>query len=349
MLPKPFSFSLGSYLATLTIILGFFSQITQAQARKHVSEVFDVKKGTENGGCDNYRVDEWFEEALVLARHVDGCFDFAKKALEERDLDHDNDLDDVLAAFVDDEDTGLDDKPRLFCDSTFAVEKEWDDGALKEGTGEEYPMEIVNGDLRETPIMEAEAEWYKDIFTDRKNDRENEEDEAAREALPPLWYPFWVDHLKMYRFDVKGDWCSSRGNMGATEDQRQPAIVTLCPQNFKSEGNKKWYDKLDDIPEVKRQGRSIGTIALPSLTFFHEMFHVALRTVHTPDVTYKLSRITRSEVLDNIENASNEAGTLISQEQSRKNPESWTLFALAWELGERNPKFTFASTKAVRK
>lgn len=31
------------------------------------------------------------------------------------------------------------------------------------------------------------------------------------------------------------------------------------------------------------------------------------------------------------------------------NPESWTLFALAWEMGERNPKFTFASTKAVRK
>ncbi|KAF4463279.1 hypothetical protein FALBO_9899 [Fusarium albosuccineum] len=309
----------------------FVGRGLQAPARKHVSEVFDVKKGTENGGCDNYRVDEWFEDALVLASHVDGY-----------------DLDNVLEAFVDDEDTGSDDKPRPFCDSTFAVgessasiltrtiltihgtEKEWDYGAQKEGTGKEYPMEIANDDLRETPITEAEAEWYKDVFTDRKKDRENEEDEGAREALPPLWHPFWVDHLKMYRFDVTGDWCSSRGNMGATEDQGQPAIVTLCPQNFKSEGNKKWYDKLDDISEVKRQGRSIGTIALPSLTFFHEMFHVALRTVHTPDVTYKLSRITRSEVLDNIENASNEAGTLISQEQSRRNPESWTLFALAW-------------------
>ncbi|KAF5006688.1 hypothetical protein FDECE_6942 [Fusarium decemcellulare] len=115
------------------IRVGFFSQITQAQARKHVSDVFDVKKGTENGGWDDYRVDKWFEEALVLARHVDGCFDSAKKALEERDLDHDNDLDDVLEASV-------------------------DDVAQQDGTGEEYPMEMVNGDLRETPIMKAEAE-----------------------------------------------------------------------------------------------------------------------------------------------------------------------------------------------
>ncbi|KAM5353356.1 hypothetical protein ACJ41O_000006 [Fusarium nematophilum] len=348
-------------------MLGFLSQIKQIKARKHVTEIFEVKTGTENGGCDNYRVDEWFAEASDLALHVTRCFDSAQKALEERDLDHDSfhylktffnldpreetnfndhfdkmkkDLGEVLEALDDDEDTEEDDKPRLFCDSTFAVgesptsiltgailtihgtEKEWDDAALEEGTGKEYPLEIVKGDLREKPIMEAMEKWYKAVFIERKKDRENEEDEAAREALPPLWYPFWVDHLKMYRFDVKGDYCSARGNMGATEDQRQPTIITLCPQNFKSERNKKWYQKFDDIPEVKQQGRSIRTIALPSLTFFHEMFHVALTVEHTPDVTYKLSQIIGSEALDGTENVPNEADKLISQEQSRINPES---------------------------
>ncbi|WAO94422.1 Hypothetical protein NCS54_01200400 [Fusarium falciforme] len=349
-------------------MLGFLSQITQTKARKHVTEIFKVKTGTENGGCDNYRVDEWFAEALDLANHVKRCFDSAQKALEEKDLDHDSlhylktffnldptektifnehfdkmkeDLGDVLDAFVDDEDNDKDDKPRLFCDSTFAVEKDWDDAALQEGTGKGYPLELVDGDLVEKTIMEAEAEWYNDVFTERKKDRDEEQDEAAREALRPLWYPFWVDHLKMYRFEVKGDFCFARDNMGATEDQRQPTIVTLCPKNFKSEKNKVWYERLDDIPEVKRQGRSIGTIALPSLTFFHEMFHVALTAAHTPDVTYTLSQITRTKAL--------EGDTFISSEQSRSNPESWTLFALAWELGERNPKFTFATTKAVRR
>ncbi|KAI8655321.1 hypothetical protein NCS55_01183300 [Fusarium keratoplasticum] len=129
--------------------------------------------------------------------------------------------------------------------------------------------------------------------------------------------------------------------MAGTEDQRQPTIVTLCPQNFKKEKNKVWYKKLDDIPEVKKQGRSIGTISLPSLTIFHEMFHVTLLTKHTPDTTYKLSQITRDKAL--------KGNTFISSEQSRRNPESWTLFALAWEMGLRNPKFTFATTKAVKK
>ena len=83
MLPKLFSSSLGSYLATLTIMLGFLSQITQTKARKHVTEIFEVKTGTENGGCDNYPVDEWFAEASDLANHVKRCFDSAQKALEE--------------------------------------------------------------------------------------------------------------------------------------------------------------------------------------------------------------------------------------------------------------------------
>lgn len=126
------------------------------------------------------------------------------------------DLDDVLAAFVDDEDNEEDDKPRLFCDSTFALgespaslltgailtihgtEREWDDAALEEGTGNEYPLELVNGSLVEKKIEQAQAEWYNDIFKERKEDIEKEEDEAKREALPPPWCtydPFENNHM----------------------------------------------------------------------------------------------------------------------------------------------------------
>lgn len=90
MLPKLFSSSLGSYLATLTVVLGFLSQITQALDRKKVTEVFKVKEGTENGGCDNHLIDVWFDEAFDLANHVDECLKAAQNALEEKDLEHDS-------------------------------------------------------------------------------------------------------------------------------------------------------------------------------------------------------------------------------------------------------------------
>lgn len=71
------------------------------------------------------------------------------------------------------------------------TEKEWDDAALQEKTGNEFPLELVDGDLREKTIMDAMEEWYKAIFLERKEDRDNAEDEAAREALPPLWCTYY--------------------------------------------------------------------------------------------------------------------------------------------------------------
>jgi hypothetical protein len=77
MMPA-FSSSFFTRLAQAILIFGFLSRAIQAEdtdvpdsdppADLVVSDVFVVKSGTEKGGCDDHDVNQWYQDAVTLAR-----------------------------------------------------------------------------------------------------------------------------------------------------------------------------------------------------------------------------------------------------------------------------------------
>lgn len=95
--------------------------------------------------------------------------------------------------------------------------------------------------------------------------------------------PFWSDDLRQYLRADPGNYCSNKDYLAATQDQTVPSTITLCIDNFlASQG-----DTLADISPVSKTGVSISTLQVHSLTFFHELFHLALGTAKTPDSSCK--------------------------------------------------------------
>ncbi|KAF5975634.1 hypothetical protein FBULB1_7272 [Fusarium bulbicola] len=124
--------------------------------------------------------------------------------------------------------------------------------------------------------------------------------------------------------------------MAGTDDNFQPNTITFCTMNWKDHK----YQGLSDFPPVVEEGLSLDQFAIGGLTFLHESFHYALLNENTPDTAYNLEQITGGAALDD--------GKIITTDQAVTNPESWTMFALAWYLGSKNKDFTFASSKSKR-
>ncbi|KAM0547774.1 hypothetical protein ACHAPJ_010235 [Fusarium lateritium] len=242
------------------------------------------------------------------------------------------DIEIVLANF---QETSDQDKPWIFCDSTSAEEKKWADVALTKGTGVPDP----DGKT----IKDSYPTVFQEVVTDRNAERRKAKKKSNKAAasVPPSFYPFWMEDLKEYRFAEKGNYCSKgRGaknkNYGGTDDNFQPNVITFCPQNWK-DGS---YKTLDDIPKVTEEGVSIGKLKAEGLTLLHEMFHFAWGNEDTPDTAYTVGQISANDALD--------TGGYITQAKALENPESWTVFALAWDLMQKNPDYTFANTESRR-
>lgn len=65
-----FSPLLTPWLARLTILLAFVSPTIQGTISARagtIDDVFHIKTGTVNGGCDNYDVVQWWNDGRVLA------------------------------------------------------------------------------------------------------------------------------------------------------------------------------------------------------------------------------------------------------------------------------------------
>ncbi|CAJ2511863.1 Uu.00g074880.m01.CDS01 [Anthostomella pinea] len=139
--------------------------------------------------------------------------------------------------------------------------------------------------------------------------------------------PFWSEDLVEYVTGQPGDWCSKPGNSAATQDQTLPSTITLCVNNLPGHEGA----TLATIPLDPGDGVSISTLQVQSLNLFHEMFHLALGTQATNPETYDLLDITSHPTPVAV-----------------KNPESFTIYALAYHLGQIT-QYTFANTDSVRK
>ncbi|KAH7165152.1 hypothetical protein EDB81DRAFT_917125, partial [Dactylonectria macrodidyma] len=336
-----------------------------------VSDIFVVKPGTEKGGCDAYDVNQWYQDAVTLVTSAKEAVAAAVSAGESGDTKADSlkylqtffdvrplktaqteftdrtakmtgkfsetmnqnpskaltfcpeNIQDVIDALVDDSEGDVDDKPWIFCDSTWTVEEAWDDTAR--ATAKE-----PNPDGK--PIREVYKDWYQPNYVDRKAAIDAATTQEDKDALIQPFFPFWSDDFKAYIFDVTGDYCSRTGNFAGTDDNFQPNSMTFCAKNFNSDH----YAKLDDLPAVTKGRVSIKDLEVTGLTFLHETFHFALLNEHTPDLAYLLTEITKKKPLDLT-------GEIMTADESIRNPESYTLFALAYHLGKLNPDYTFAS------
>ncbi|KAH6866244.1 hypothetical protein B0T10DRAFT_569629 [Thelonectria olida] len=356
-----FSSSFFTRLAQAILIFGFLSLAVQTAdtdtpdsdppATLLVSDVFVVKPGTEKGGCDGHDVNQWYQDAVILARAAQEALGDAVAANANGDTSADSlkqdgrqvsghmnlklarvliigpeNITDVVNALIDDSDG--DDKPWIFCDSTWAVEESWDDVA-RESAVRPNPDGLL--------IRELYAEYYEENYTKRiaKIDAAPTQEEKDEEDQP--LFPFWSDDLNKYIFDETGDYCSKEGNLAGTDDNFQPNSMTFCPQNFPAD----YYAKLDDVPPVTKARVSIGDLQVTGVTFFHEAFHFALLHEHTPDIAYPLTQITRKNPL--------KTGKKMTAAESMVNPESYTLYALAYQLGKMNPDYTFASSASYKR
>jgi hypothetical protein len=161
--------------------------------------------------------------------------------------------------------------------------------------------------------------------------------------------------LNKYTFDETGDYCSKEGNLAGTDDNFQPNSMTFCPQNFPAD----YYAKLDDVPAVTKVRVSIGDLQVTALTFLHESFHFALLNEHTPDIACKflehpgatkmaINRFT-DPLTQIIRKNPLKTGAKMKANESMVNPETWTLYALAYQLGKMNPDYTFASSASYKR
>lgn len=102
------------------------------------------------------------------------------------------------------------------------------------------------------------------------------------------------------------------------------------------------------------------------MTLFHELFHVVLGNEKTEEhemsCKFKAPYIQKltNEASDELkyianprkkegEDPGDENQDIISTQEALYNPESYTLYALACVLGQRNDRFTFASTRSELK
>lgn len=165
---------------------------------------------------------------------------------------------------------------------------------------------------KETPYLFCNDEWLKKLErTDAAWDTDKQETvmeegpdgvlapitvENVGDYQPDLWeqstkglwsrnknIPYWSDDLKEYVFDEDYDgktFCThSEENLGLTQDVTIPATVTLCPNAFT---NPKAVVSLGS--ETPKVGLSIANVLPRSGTFYHELYHLAVGMIDTPDM-----------------------------------------------------------------
>ncbi|KAF7551872.1 hypothetical protein G7Z17_g4719 [Cylindrodendrum hubeiense] len=285
-----FSMSPSIRLTRLAFVTGLLSQLVLGVT---INDVFIVKEGTENGGCDAFAdaITQAFEDSIKLA-------DIAAAGIATTDDKTREYLDTFfnikpgedtstaagyvsqVKAILDNSRTLPSGKPWLFCDSTWVEEQAWD-SVVKNADG--TPQE--DGQTVEEKYPETEE--HKTEFR-----------------------PFWSSDLSQYISLEPGDYCSTRGNQGATQDLIAPNTVTLCMNNFPPTQ----ASGLAQIAPVAATGVSIKDRQANSLTLFHEMFHLSSGSAITPDHSYKLVDITNFDT-----------------DTAVQNPESYSFYALAFE------------------
>ncbi|KAH9997675.1 hypothetical protein F4779DRAFT_170603 [Xylariaceae sp. FL0662B] len=278
-------------------------------AQGAVHDVFNVKSGSTKGGCDNQNIDQWFSDSQTLASSasagVAATDPDSRKYLKTFFSIGPNDNADPAGGPISQVSSVLSGsvqppggKPWLFCSSDWLIEQKWSDVAYDENTGQ----------------PRQDGKKIQDVYP-----------ASSKEV------PFWSEDLRQYLQAPSGDYCrQNNDNLAATQDMTKPSTMTLCIDNFDSQQG----SMLANIPAVTAVKQSISDLQVHSLTFFHEMVHLALGTAATPDAKngYNLNSIVRFKT-----------------PTATTNPESYAFFALAYYLGQKYPQYTFANSKSANK
>jgi hypothetical protein len=153
--------------------------------------------------------------------------------------------------------------PLLFCDDTWLDKKKWADQ--------------VN-DQNGTPI----------IYNQASSGVDNQWMSFYRAKKPRL-FPWYSTKLKEYIFDRGRRYCARAPdgsvNLAGTQDSTPRSTMSLCPTSFKVSGDTGVETLGGTVPN---EGDFIQKSTSLSITLFHELFHLVLGTVATPDEACKL-------------------------------------------------------------
>ncbi|RWA04258.1 hypothetical protein EKO27_g10847 [Xylaria grammica] len=179
-------------IAQVAIILTTF---TPAILGISVGDVFIVKTGTTNGGCDGKNIDGWFDDTVTLANSASAG-----------------------AAAVDQD-------SRKYLMTFFSIRPQ--DDATKAGAPSPFTkLTVLMLEQKWTDIA------FDDVTGLPRTDQKKVEDVFPKDTNGLV--PFWSDDLRQYLKAEPGDYCSDKDNLAATQDQTGPSTVTLCIDNFAS-------------------------------------------------------------------------------------------------------------------
>jgi hypothetical protein len=162
--------------------------------------------------------------------------------------------------------------PLLFCDDTWLDKKKWADQ--------------VN-DQNGTPIINQDGEPLS-IYNQASSGVDNQWMSFYRAKKPRL-FPWYSTKLKEYIFDRGRRYCARAPdgsvNLAGTQDSTPRSTMSLCPTSFKVSGDTGVETLGGTVPN---EGDFIQKSTSLSITLFHELFHLVLGTVATPDEACKL-------------------------------------------------------------
>ncbi|KAF5716919.1 GAL4-transcription factor [Fusarium mundagurra] len=306
-----------------------------------IDSVFNVKQGgVPVGGCSSYKgkLNKWWADAgklvdaaLLYAQDdsVDGpeylytFFALDPPPADARYRQRVIDTLQLVKAFIDGDSQLPSGKPWLFCSSQWLKRLDWDDVAYDKETGDKF-----TGD---------DAKKVRDVV--------DEPTPPPDEANQPKEFPFWSSDVRDYLIDEADDYCTKKvdgaiQNFGATHEGPGQTwkTVTICVNNLK------WNSKMDHLGlgRVRTEGKSIVEYRAQSLTLFHELFHVVLGNADTEEheKSYELPYIANPRKEEG-EDPGDEDQDIISTQEALYNPESYTLYALACLLGQKNQDYTY--------
>ncbi|KAJ5826731.1 hypothetical protein N7447_003494 [Penicillium robsamsonii] len=168
--------------------------------------------------------------------------------------------------------------------------------------------------------------------------------------------PYWSDDL--WEDVITEDfgsktYCTAPGQyLGVTQDQTEPASITLCPVSFKTP------QAIDGLgSKIPKRGQSVDEFLPLNGTFSHEIFHLVMGVHRTPDATYEWKKITallKKAVIDK-ESDDPKVQLLTNGESIRQNPETYVFFSVGYWyflqtqwITDPNERWSFQSGSAAK-
>ncbi|KAK3303619.1 uncharacterized protein B0T15DRAFT_560767 [Chaetomium strumarium] len=209
----------------------------------------------------------------------------------------------------------------LFCDDTWLAKHQWTN-----------PVQNQNGAFILVPTSTGTR--FKLI----------QEQYPTRFQQNPGLLPYFAASIGTYVLDLDYGTSSYCGesNLGATQDESpNAATMTLCPVSFNSGASA----PAASLGADGGNGPGFQRYAPPSLTMYHELFHLVLGAAQSDDVQVNnavgnaVGDVNTRLIATRAARAANR-GNRAQLQRILRNPESYTWFALqAWYFYRRNQYF----------